>query len=117
MSDAAGTQIHVMRRRLYEILEQAREEGAGGGPGAAAHVLDAADPAAVERVMREAALQSGPPDVLLNCVGGARPASFEEIDAERALRRETQQEALRSRTALATQQQCDSPTSNRATML
>ena len=77
-----GAQL-VLFARGAEGLEQARREVADSGPGASSHVLDATDPVAVERVMKEAARQSGPPDVLLNCVGGARPAYFEEIDAVR----------------------------------
>jgi len=78
----AGARL-VLFARGAEGLEQARCHVAQCGPGASSHVLDATDPGAVERVMKEAALQSGPPDVLLNCVGGARPDYFEKIDAAR----------------------------------
>ena len=79
---AQGARL-VLFARGAERLEAARREVAERGPGAFSHVLDATDAGAVARVMGEAVAESGAPDVLLNCVGGARPAVFEEIDASR----------------------------------
>lgn len=77
-----GAQV-VLFARGVEALERARSELASRGSGASAYVLDATDADAVGRVMEKAVEENGPPDILLNCVGGARPTYFEEIDVER----------------------------------
>ncbi len=82
---ARGAKVVVFARRegpLRDATEAIREQQADATQGVFGVVLDASDGSAVDAVMTRACADYGPPDVLLNCAGGARPARFEEIDDE-----------------------------------
>jgi len=70
----------VLFARGAEALEETRLAVEARGSRASTFVLDATDGESVRGVMETAVSQAGPPDILLNCVGGARPRHFEAID-------------------------------------
>ncbi len=67
---------HVLRRAVDEVRSHARE--------GAQHLrwarMDVTRREQVERVLGDAARENGPPAVLVNCAGRARPRRFEEVD-------------------------------------
>jgi 3-dehydrosphinganine reductase len=78
----AGAHVTIFARRpapldrALAVLEGARRDPAQRF---ARHALDAADAAAVAGTMRLLVAEAGPPEVLLNCAGAARPARFEDL--------------------------------------
>jgi short-subunit dehydrogenase len=67
---------------LREAAEDLRANLADGDDGVGWQTLDVADPEAVERAFEAAADAHGPPDIVINCAGLARPDYFENIAAE-----------------------------------
>ncbi len=76
---AAGARVAVFARNP-ERLEKARESVAAAGAGpVAAFAVDACDREAVERAFAEANEAVGPPDVLVQCAGRAKPMAFLDV--------------------------------------
>lgn len=78
----AGAHVRIFARRPGPLAAAlAALEGARRDPSQrfAWHVLDAADGAEVARTMDALVAADGPPDLLLNAAGGARPARFEDL--------------------------------------
>lgn len=67
---------------LREAAEDLRANLADGDDGVGWQTLDVADPETVERAFEAAADDHGPPDIVINCAGMARPDYFENIDAD-----------------------------------
>ncbi len=74
---------------LFARGEQALREAADtlnsefvGDDAVGYETLDVADPESVERAFASAVEAHGPPDIVINCAGMARPDYFEAIDAE-----------------------------------
>lgn len=70
------------RERLEAAVGEMEKERMREGQRFAWKQLDVTDHQQVMRVMGEAVREFGPPDVLLNCAGRARPGYFEEISYE-----------------------------------
>lgn len=70
-----------LREACQGIAGRCQDAGQGVTP----VVLDVSDAAAVAEVMEATRVAHGPPDLLLNCVGGARPGYFEDLGTEQML--------------------------------
>lgn len=82
---ALGADVTIFARRR-EPLERATQAVAAArqrpDQRAAYRELDVGDHARVVEVMADTVAALGPPDVLINCAGGARPRRFEDISYE-----------------------------------
>ncbi len=83
----AGEGAHLLllargRERLEEAVRRAEERRKDGGQRISFRQLDVTDHLQVGRVMEEAVADLGPPDLLINCAGRARPDYFEKITFE-----------------------------------
>jgi 3-dehydrosphinganine reductase len=77
-----GADVLLFARRREPLVEATAEvERCRSRPGQRVswRQLDAADVEAVERVMGEAVVELGAPDLLINCAGGASPNYFARI--------------------------------------
>jgi short-subunit dehydrogenase len=82
---ARGADVMLFARRSAPLERAAREVERSRRSDAQRvdfRALDVCDPDAVAAVMNESVEGFGPPDVLLNCAGHARPGYFEEIPHE-----------------------------------
>jgi len=82
---AAGAHLILFarnRERLAAALQAVRQRRDGEGQRFAVYPLDVTRHGDVVRVVEEAVGAVGPPDILINCVGRARPKTFGEIDYE-----------------------------------
>jgi len=70
------------RERLAAALEAVRQRRDGEDQRTASHALDVTRYEDVVRVVEEAVDADGPPDILINCVGRARPKRFDAIGHE-----------------------------------
>ncbi len=75
-----GVELVLFARR-EALLAEAAEALRSRHPGVrvAFRTLDVCDSGSVRAVLDRAVAEEGPPDLLLNCAGRARPARFEEI--------------------------------------
>lgn len=81
-SEGANVMIFARGLARLEEAKNAIEEAGRGGVRVEFMQLDVTDHEQVERVMAEAAREFGPPDVLINSAGRARPEYFENISYE-----------------------------------
>jgi short-subunit dehydrogenase len=83
-----GAEVHLFARNKARLLT-ARDEVAACCADFSrcfdCAPLDVTDAAGVKAVMDEMVAKYGPPDILLNCAGQARPRRFEEISPDQAL--------------------------------
>ncbi len=79
---ARGADVLVLARRAAPLAQACREileRRARPSQRVESRVLDVCDADAVAAVMAEAVARFGPPDLLVNCAGRARPDYFERI--------------------------------------
>lgn len=80
---AAGARVMIFARnedRLQRAIEKIQAAG-GQGQKIACQALDVTDPVETEAVFAKAVSAFGPPDILINSAGRARPDYFENINA------------------------------------
>jgi short-subunit dehydrogenase len=83
-----GASVHLFARdkaRLSNALKEVAACYADSSQCFDCEPLDVTDAARVKAVMDKMVERHGPPDILVNCAGQARPRRFEEISAEQAL--------------------------------
>ncbi len=81
---ARGANLFIFARdsqRLARALAAIRQRAGGEGQASGSMVLDVSDRDMVERVMARAQARWGPPAVLINCAGFARPGLFSQLSA------------------------------------
>ncbi len=80
---ASGANVMILARnedRLKQATDRIKKAGKAGSK-TAWQSLDVTDPVATEAVFAKAAAEFGPPDILINSAGQARPNYFENISA------------------------------------
>lgn len=81
---SAGANVMILARdktRLQQAADSIQEAGMPGRK-VAWRSVDITDPAATKAVISEAASGFGPPDILVNCAGRARPNYFKNIGSD-----------------------------------